>query len=333
MEYSVGAFKIYDKIAAAVRVNINPNSLLRLEFETLNLQRFLGIAIAILGLILSIVIAIKTDKLSVLLFGLLWALVFPIIFWSNLKIIKHAQLLSLRYKLNISEISYLEILIVIYMFGSAASVAVFLYFSVLFSNMMILIYGILICISLLINMAYLARHELLGIGLNSSATVWENALCLLSVPLRIVSRLAGLAFAFANLFFILALLYVIYLTVSDMNSLDFSQILMSLSLMGGASTAIYVGSPLIVYLITLPLYLLFRVIAQVAGIPASDAAENSEWRQVDVHINFAHDDQSSVLALNGEAARDLYLSGTINPNTLVWTDGMEEWQPIAEVGF
>jgi hypothetical protein len=334
MDYSTGVFKIFDKIAASIRERLNPDRLLKIEFETHNSQRFLGLAITALGLILSVVLAIKTDKLSILLIGFAWTVGFPILFWSNLKMIKQTQLLSLRYKSKISDAAYLEILTVFYLFGAIVGVAAALYFAVAFSSVKILISGLIACISILITMTFLARYELLGIEQEPSATIWENAVSILSIPLRIISRLAGLAFAFSNMLLVLGLLYIIYLIVSGLDSLDFFQIFTGLSMVvGGLTSAVYLSSPLLIYLIALSLYLLVRLLAQLAGIPGSNAGDKSDLGLAEVHLTFVSNGEDQTVVLSGEDARNLYLSGTMNPCTLVWMDGMQDWLPVSEVGF
>lgn len=334
MAYSVGLFEIYDKIAAVIRARLNPNELLKIEFKTHDFQRFLGIAITALGLILSVVLAVKSDKLSILLAGLAWAAGFPILFWSNLKMIKQTQLLSFRYRSRIDDTSYIEILTVFYFFGVILSLAAALYFAVALSSVQVLIYGFIASIFLLATMIFLARFELLGIQRDSSATIGETAICILSLPLRIFSRLAGSAFAFSNILLIIGLVYTIYLVFSELYYLELFQIFTGLSaLVGGLAFAVYLCSPLLIYLIALPLYLVFRLLAQLAGIPESNTDVKSDLDLGEVHLNFGTSDEGQTVVLSGEDARHLYLSGTIDPSTLVWMDGMTEWLPVSKIGF
>ncbi len=334
MAYSIGLFKIYDKIATVIRTQLNPVQLLTIEFKTHDSQRFLGIALTALGLILSVVLAVKSDKLSILLAGLAWTAGFPILFWSNLKMVKQVQLLSFQYRSRIDNTSYIEILTIFYLFGAILSLAAALYFAVALSSVQVLFYGIIASIFLFTTMIFLARFELIGVQQDSSATIWETAICILSIPLRIFSRLAGSAFAFSNILLIINLIYTIYLVFSESYYLDLFQIFAGLSmLLGGLAFAVYLCSPLLIYLIALPLYLIFRLLAQLAGVPESNVDVKCDLDLAEVHLNFGTNYEGQIAVLSGEDVRHLYFSGTLDPSTLVWMDGMTEWLPVSKIGF
>ncbi len=334
MEYSTGLFRAYDRLANYVRNKVSHHSVLNAEFKTLSLQRFLGIAITLLGFILCTIIAIKTDRLSILMIGFSWLFLFPVFFWANLKIISVTQKIPLKYSSQISERDYLDVLVVFATFSAAACILGFFYLAILTSIIETFIYGIITCLSILILACYLSQHELLGIELGTSAKIWQSAVAIFSIPFRITARLAGLSFAFLNLFLILALVYAIYISAKGFESLDIFQIFTGLSVIGGSLiTAAYLSSPLLIYLIALFSILIIRVVSELCGISADHSSGGQAWVGTEIHLNHQASSPDQTLVMSGDEARTLYLSGTMDPSTLAWMEGMQDWVPVSDIGF
>lgn len=333
MEYSTGLFRAYDRFADYVRNKVSHHSVLNAEFKTLSIQRFLGIAITLLGFILCTIIAIKTDRLSILMVGFSWAFFFPVFFWANLKIISVTQKIPLKYISQITERDYLDILVVFATFFAIACILGFFYLAIWSSSIETFIYGALLFLSILIAVCYLSQYELLGIEIGASATIWQSAVAVFSIPLRIAVRLAGLSFAFLNLFLILALVYAIYISAKGFESLDIFQIFTGLSVIGGGLTAAYLSSPLLIYLIALFSFLIIRVISELCGISADHSSGGQAWVGTEIHLNHQASSPDQTLVMSGGNARTLYLSGTMDPSTLVWMEGMQDWVPVSKIGF
>jgi hypothetical protein len=330
MYYSIGAFQIFDKLTGVIRSRCNPSTALRLEFSLHNNQKYLGLAITILGFILSVVVAIKTDSLSILLAGICWSFVYPIIFWSNIKILKELQILPIKFKGKISNNSYMDIIIVQTFIISIVIFFASLYFSIFQSSIYVIIIGVLYSLLSLLFIPYIARHELIGLTDSNSAEVWDDALSLLSLPLRFFCRLSGAIFTISNVFWVLVILYAIYLVLSSPEGMGVSRLYMGLGFLSAGSVALYAGSPIIIYLFALPVFLLVTIIARIAGDRTATQDGDLDLNKVEVHITSI---TSESMILGGQQTLDLYRSGTIAPDTLVWTEGMEEWLPVSKLSF
>jgi len=222
---------------------------------------------AILGTLIFLTFAIKTDSLQIFLAAFIWA---PLLVISYFIAVKMKRACSKTLKNNPSSIAsqeFLDVLTIIYLVLSFAVLFAALYYSVKISSFYVFGYGLATFFGLIYGAWLMAQPTLITTNIQQTSTGGTDAIAILVMGSKIYLRSANLVVGLTSLVGLVLLTNTLYEIMVEPSNLFVNGIW---SLLAFAVVILGLLSPLIIYVTFVLGYLVLDVLRSILSLSSSE---------------------------------------------------------------
>lgn len=248
---------------------------------------------AIVGLLMGLTAAIKTDSFIAFLLGILWVAVLAISYFIGSRFLNSCKTLITNNPTKFSSREYLDVTGLIYILIFIAIILGCLFFAIKLSSFDILKWGVLIAIPFLFYISLFLNPSQISTTIESGATAGEDALAIFILNSKATVKLAGIIFG--TLTTIGALL--LFFGWIDMLKSDGYALMMSgiQSLTGAYIVIAGLVYPYVIYLLFVFVYLFVDICKSILSIPENKmgSATPSAPRIHEEPTSYSNDNQAN----------------------------------------
>jgi len=183
-----------EKVISFFRQTLNEQFFTKSELFFQKAASYAAPIAALLGLIIGLTAAIKTDSFTLFLAGIVWVLIIAVAYYIGFRFLNSCRILIANNPSRISSKDYLDILGLLNILFFIGVVLGGIFLSIKVSSLDVLKWAIVISIPLLFYISLVLNSRLISTHLASSVTAGEDALTILIIFAKVLVKTATIVF-------------------------------------------------------------------------------------------------------------------------------------------